>query len=127
MRTPLLKKSFHQNQFLVFIHAAPFILGLLFVEAHILAQLSEEELSALPHRLIRFQRMRVHSRNPNRKLGRQPRVAEAAVTSGGARDSCGEFVGGESDGRGGVEKRGRVLNFQSHRDRWIRLFRRGEI
>jgi len=58
--------------------------------------------------------MRVHSRNPNRKFGRQCSVADAAVTSGGARDSCGELVGGESDGRDGVGEREGELNFQSH-------------
>lgn len=102
MGTPLCKKRFHENQFLVIIHIGPFVLGLVFVEAHVLAEFSEEELSALAHGLLRHHRMRIHSGGPRRQLRCQGCVVDAALSAAGAVDSSdGEFVGGESDGGGG--------------------------
>ena len=122
MRTPLFKKPFHENTFLVIIHVAPFVLGLVFVQAHVLAELSEEELSALAHGLLRLRRMRVHSGGPRRQLRCEGRVADASIAGGGAGDSA----AGESDGGGGGdwEERGNNVNSESHLDGldWIDIF-----
>lgn len=131
MGTPLSNKAFDQDPFLVFTHLAPFEFGLFFFEAHVVAELSEEELSALPHGLLRLQHMGFYSGGLCRQLQCECRVAYAIAiaASGAAWDSGLRVVLGEGDDCDGQvgEERGYMLNPQSHFTHAIEIFLLGSV